>query len=234
VFPNPGAFRTKLNTTGTPVHADAFVAKLMLIPTLAVVPFPVPSPTIDFGTVQVGHTSTPQTVTLTNNTNGNIAFTSAVLSGANKADYAASTAGCSPNIVVGTPCVVSVTLTPTVVAPPSEVATLTITDGDSTSPQVFNLMGKGSAAPPPECVRSDCAALHLGNDNNLFLFPLPILGPIHPVTCHQDILACLWLSEVHRSDSRLQEYIACLRLQRSLLFFLERYQVPCTHRSPGL
>ena len=153
VFPNPGAFRTMLNNTGTqatPVPSDAFVAKLTLIPTLAVVPFPVPSPTIDFGTVQTGHTSTPQTVTLTNNTNGNIAFTSAALSGANKADYAASTAGCSPNIVVGTPCVVSVTFTPTVVAPPSEVATLTITEGDSTSPQVFNLTGKGSAAPQPD------------------------------------------------------------------------------------
>jgi hypothetical protein len=144
VFPTT-AFQTALNPP-----SDAFVAKLTLIPTLAAVPFPAPSPTIDFGTVQVGHTSTPQTATLTNNTNGNIAFTSAALSGANKGDYAVSTAGCSPNIVVGTPCVASVTFTPTVVAPPSEVATLTITDGDSTSPQVFNLTGKGSAAPQPD------------------------------------------------------------------------------------
>jgi hypothetical protein len=149
VFPNPGAFQTKLNSTGTPVHADAFVAKLTLIPTLAVVPFPVPSPTIDFGTVQVGHTSTAQTVTLTNNTNGNIAFTSAALSGTNAADFAVSTSGCNPNIVVGTPCVVSITFTPS--APPaSEVATLTVTDGDSTSPQVFNLKGTGSNAPQPD------------------------------------------------------------------------------------
>jgi hypothetical protein len=151
-------FSTNLPVAGTPVaplHAglngtgsDAFVAKLTLIPTLTIAP--AVGTTIDFGTVQTGHTSAPpQTVTLTNNTNGNIAFTSAALSGTNAADYAVSTAGCSPNIVVGTPCVVSVTFTPTVVAPPSEVATLTITDGDSTSPQVFNLTGKGSAAPPP-------------------------------------------------------------------------------------
>jgi hypothetical protein len=142
VFPAT-AFQTALKPP-----SDAFVAKLALIPTLSILP--APGTTIDFGTVQTGHTSAPpQTVTLTNNTSGNIAFTSAVLSGTNAADYAVSTAGCSPNIVVGTPCVVSLTFTPTVLAPPSEVATLTITDGDSTSPQVFNLTGKGSATPPP-------------------------------------------------------------------------------------
>jgi hypothetical protein len=153
VFPAT-AFQTALKPP-----SDAFVAKLALIPTLSILP--APGATIDFGTVQTGHTSAPpQTVTLTNNTSGNIAFTSAALSGANAADYAVSTAGCSPNIVVGTPCVVSVTFTPTVVAPPSEVATLTITDGDSTSPQVFNLTGKGSAtAPPPDFTLSAAPAV---------------------------------------------------------------------------
>jgi hypothetical protein len=142
VFPAT-AFQTALKPP-----SDAFVAKLALIPTMSILP--APGTTIDFGTVQTGKTSAPpQTVTLTNNTNANIAFTSAALSGTNAADYAVTTAGCSPNIVVGTPCVVSLTFTPTVVAPPSEVATLTITDGDSTSPQVFNLTGKGSATPPP-------------------------------------------------------------------------------------
>jgi hypothetical protein len=150
-------FSTNLPVAGTPVaplHAglngtasDAYVAKLSLIPTLTIAP--AAGSTIDFGTVQIGTTSAAQTVTLTNNTNASIAFTSAVLSGTNTADYTVTTAGCTANIVVGTPCVVSITFTPTVVAPPSEVATLTITDGDSTSPQVFSLTGKGSNAPPP-------------------------------------------------------------------------------------
>jgi len=122
--------------------SDAFVAKFSLIPTLAIMP--ATGTTLDYGTVLIGTTSAAQTVTLTNNTAGNIAFTSAALSGTNAADYTVSTAGCSPNIVVGTPCVVSVKFTPTVVAPPSEIATLKITDGDSTSPQVFNLTGKGA------------------------------------------------------------------------------------------
>jgi hypothetical protein len=139
VFP-PAAFQTTLNGL-----SDAFIAKLTLIPTLSIVP--APGSTIDFGTVQIGTTSAPQTVTLTNNTNASIAFTSAALSGTNAADYAVTTAGCSP-IAVGTPCVVSITFTPTIVAPPSEVATLTITDGDSTSPQVFSLTGKGTNIAP--------------------------------------------------------------------------------------
>jgi hypothetical protein len=126
--------------------SDAYVAKFSLIPTLSIVP--APGTTLDFGTVLIGTTSAAQTVTLTNNTAGNISFTSAVPSGTNAADYAVTTAGCSPNIVVGTPCVVSVKFTPTVVAPPSEVATLTITDGDSTSPQIYSLTGKGSNLPP--------------------------------------------------------------------------------------
>jgi hypothetical protein len=140
VFP-PAAFQTTLSGL-----SDAFIAKLTLIPTLSIVP--APGSTIDFGTVQIGTTSAAQTVTLTNNTNASIAFTSAALSGTNAADYAVTAAGCSPNIVVGTPCVVSITFTPTVPAPPSEVATLTITDGDSTSPQVFNLTGKGTNTAP--------------------------------------------------------------------------------------
>jgi hypothetical protein len=126
--------------------SDAYVAKLSLIPTQTI--SPATGTTFDFGTVQIGTTSGAQSVTLTNNTAGNIAFTSAALSGTNAADYAVSTAGCSPNIVVGTPCVVSVKFTPTVVAPPSEVATLTITDADSTSPQVYNLTGKGATTIP--------------------------------------------------------------------------------------
>lgn len=127
--------------------SDAYVAKLSLIPTLAILP--AVGTTLDFGTVQIGSTSAPQSVTLTNNTAGNIVFTSAALSGTNAADYTVSTAGCSPNIAVGTPCVVSVKFIPTVVAPPSEVAKLTITDADSTSPQVYNLTGKGTNTAAP-------------------------------------------------------------------------------------
>lgn len=126
--------------------SDVYVAKFSLIPTMTIAP--APGTTLDFGTVLIGTTSAAQTITLTNNTTATIPFTSAATSGTNATDYIVTTAGCTGGIVVGTPCVVSVAFKPTVVAPPSEVATLTITDGDSTSPQVFQLTGKGSNTPP--------------------------------------------------------------------------------------
>jgi hypothetical protein len=170
VFPTtaPTAFQTTLNGT-----SDAFVAKLTPIPTLLVVP--AAGTTLDFGTVQIGTTSAAQTVTLTNNTNGNISFASAASSGTNAADYTVTTAGCSPNIVVGTPCVVSVKFTPTVVAPPSEVATLTITDGDSTSPQVFSLTGKGSS-PPPDFGLTAPTAVQNVTDGMTLMFNVTVTG----------------------------------------------------------
>jgi hypothetical protein len=174
-------FSTNLPVAGTPVaplHAglngtasDAFVAKLTLIPTMSIVP--AAGSTIDFGTVKIGTTSAAQTVTLTNNTNASIAFTGAVLSGTNLADYTVTTAGCTPNIVVGTPCVVSITFTPTVVAPPSEVATLTITDGDSTSPQMFSLTGKGTNT-APDFTLTGPAATPTTKDGVTLNFPVTV------------------------------------------------------------
>jgi hypothetical protein len=140
IFPNPGAFQTTLKGT-----ADAFIAKLTLIPTLVV------SPTsLNFGTIVIPNTSPAKTVTLTNNTNAAIAFTSAVVNGnpaAANTDYAA-TNSCSGSIPAGATntCTVSVTFKPTVVG--AETATLQLTDSDSTSPQTISLTGAGSNTPP--------------------------------------------------------------------------------------
>jgi Abnormal spindle-like microcephaly-assoc'd, ASPM-SPD-2-Hydin/Beta-propeller repeat len=140
IFP-AGAFQTTLKGT-----SDAFIAKLTLIPTLVV------SPTsLDFGTVLIG-TATPPTksVTLTNNTNAAIAFTSAVVNGnpvAANTDYTV-TNSCSGSIPFGATntCTVSVTFKPTVVG--AETATLQLTDSDSTSPQTISLTGAGTNTAP--------------------------------------------------------------------------------------
>ena len=138
IFP-AGAFQTSLKGT-----SDAFVAKLTPIPTLVV--SPAPGSTLDFGPVLIGATSAAQTVTLTNNTSAAIPFTSATVTGTNSADFTATpAAACSPNITPTTPCTVSVTFKPSAPAGP-KMATLTLTDGDSTSPQTFTL--KGTATPP--------------------------------------------------------------------------------------
>ncbi len=121
----------------------AFVAKLTLIPTLAVVPT-----SLNFGTVVIPNTSAAQSVTLTNNTNAAIAFTSATFTGANAADFAVSANTCGASIAAGASCTVSVTFKPTVVGPPAETATLVLTDGDVNSPQNVSLSGTGTNAPP--------------------------------------------------------------------------------------
>jgi hypothetical protein len=136
----PPAFQTNLNGA-----SDAFVAKLTLIPTLVV------SPTaLNFGTVLIPTTSPAQTVTLTNNTNAAIAFTSATLTNGSPAaattDYVVSANTCSGGIPSGAPpanqCTISVTFKPSVVG--AETATLVLTDGDSTSPQNIALTGSGT------------------------------------------------------------------------------------------
>jgi len=70
---------------------------------------------------------------------------------------------------------VSVKFTPTVVAPPSEVATLTITDGDSTSPQVFSLTGKGSS-PPPDFGLTGPTAVQNVKDGMTLMFNVTVTG----------------------------------------------------------
>jgi hypothetical protein len=145
IFP-AGAFQKTLNGT-----SDAFIAKLTPIPTLVV------SPTsLNFGAILMPNTSGPMTVTLTNNTNATIAFTSATIPvatatpAAAATDYVVSANTCAAGIPAGVApanqCTVSVTFKPSVVGP--ETATLDLTDADSTSPQKIALSGTGTNTPP--------------------------------------------------------------------------------------
>jgi hypothetical protein len=132
------AFQTSLDGT-----SDAFVAKLTPIPTMTV------SPTsLSFGTVAIPGPSAAQSVTLTNNTNAAIPFTSATFTGANSADFAISANTCVGSIPSGASntCTVSVTFKPSIAG--AEAATLVLTDGDSTSPQNIALTGTGTSATP--------------------------------------------------------------------------------------
>jgi len=155
IFP-AGAFQTTLKG-----NSDAFIAKLTPIPTLVV--SPAPGSTLAFGTVLIGTTSAAQTVTLTNNTNAAIAFTSPVVNGSPAAantDYTV-TNSCSSSIPFGATntCTVSVTFTPTVVG--AETATLQLTDSDSTSPQ--NILLTGTGANPVPAVMLAPTSLAFGN-----------------------------------------------------------------------
>src|SRR6266481_5767425 len=141
VFPNPGAFQTSLPSGDV---SAAFVAKLTLIPTVVVTPSP-----FDFGAQPVGATSNPQIFALTNNTNVAVTFTSIATAGVSPAantDFAVATDSCSPSVAAGAPCTVAVTFKPG--AAGSRTGTLTFTDSDSSSPQIVNLSGTGSATAP--------------------------------------------------------------------------------------
>ena len=143
VFP-AGAFQpTKKGTS------DAFIAKLTLIPTLAV------SPTsLAFGVQPVGVASAPQSVTLTNNTSDAIPFpgSSVTFSGTNAADFTSPSNTCGASIAAGASCTVSAVFTPSVAAGESAtlVITVVITNGGVSSSQSFDvsLSGTGSAAAP--------------------------------------------------------------------------------------
>ena len=143
VFPST-AFQKTLKGT-----SDAFIAKLTLIPTLAI------SPTnLAFGTQPVGVTSVPKTVTLTNNTSDPIPFSAASISftGANAANFASPSNTCGASIAAGASCTVSVTFTPAGIGPASAtlVITVVITNGGVSGSQSFDvsLTGTGSAALP--------------------------------------------------------------------------------------
>jgi hypothetical protein len=129
--------------------ADAFVAKLTLIPTFAVVPT-----SLDFGTQPITVTSGAKTVSLTNNTSDAIPFpgTAVTFTGTNATDFASPSNTCGGSIAPGATCTVSVTFTPSVSAAETAtmVITVTITNGGLSSSQAFDvsLKGTGSATAP--------------------------------------------------------------------------------------
>jgi hypothetical protein len=93
--------------------------------------------TLYLGEVQVGKTSAPQSVTLTNHQNVALSFTSILAS----AGFEISSNGCSGNLIAGGTCVVGVTFSPTVKGAAS--GTLTFTDNAENSPQRVTLKGTG-------------------------------------------------------------------------------------------
>ncbi len=140
VFPNPGAFQTSLKGP-----SDAFVAKLSLIPTVAILPA-----SLDFGTQPIGVTTAPQTVTLTNNTSAALAITGIAVVAINPAspngDFAKVSDTCGTSVPAGSSCTVGVTLKPSVTS--AESAKLVFTYSEASSPQTIALSGTGTNAVP--------------------------------------------------------------------------------------
>jgi len=93
-----------------------------------------------FGQVTVGTSSAVKVVTVTNNEKVSVSITSIVLGGSKPGDYS-QTNTCGTGLAAGATCTISVTFSPTAVG--ARIASVTLTDTGTNSPQVLPLAGTG-------------------------------------------------------------------------------------------
>ncbi len=101
------------------------------------------SPTnLNFGTVTVGQSSSPQTVTLSNTGNQALSITSIGASG----DFTQSNT-CGSSVAAGASCAISVVFTPSTTG--TRTGTLSVADNAAGSPQTVSLTGTGGSSSGP-------------------------------------------------------------------------------------
>ncbi len=93
-----------------------------------------------FGQVTVGTSSAAKMVTVTNNEKVSVTMTSIVLGGSKPGDYS-ETNTCGTTLAAGATCSISVTFSPKAVG--ARLASVTLTDTGTNSPQVLPLAGTG-------------------------------------------------------------------------------------------
>jgi hypothetical protein len=118
---------------GIPLHANS------VQPTTAVTI----TPSVDFGAVALGSTSTSRTVTLTNTGSAASSVGNAALSGAQQSDFSIASDACGLTLQPGATCDVTVTFTPSVRGARTATLTVPTAAGNRTS----TLTGSGNAAP---------------------------------------------------------------------------------------
>jgi hypothetical protein len=134
-FPTtPTAFAHTCSTCGAMGNEDAFVAKFIAGDQL----WPL---AIDFGSQQLAVKSSAQTAVLSNSATAALAITGFSMSGANATDFA-ETNNCGSSLAAGAVCKISITFTPA--ATGARVATLSIEDTATNTPQTLALSGSGS------------------------------------------------------------------------------------------
>ena len=131
---------------------------------------------LNFGTVPVGTTSAPQTLTATNDGTTAITFSSITASG----DYAETDNCTKAPVQPTTTCTIQVTYTPT--ATGASVGSLTINDNAPGSPQVVLLNGSGIVQNFTLTATTNAAVIPAGKSANFGLLITPIAGFSQPVT----------------------------------------------------
>ena len=133
-----GAYQTSLQG-----FSDAFVAELS--PGAAQGVFVNPS-SLAFGNQPEGTTSSPQTVTLVNNTSTSLGSIVISIIGTNSSDFGQVNNCPTPaSLAAGSSCTITVTFDPSTTS--AESATLNIADTDASSPQTVALSGTGTTPP---------------------------------------------------------------------------------------
>jgi len=97
---------------------------------------------LNLGTVTVGNSSSPQTITVTNVSNATVTFTSIGIAGLNPADFSVSSNTCGLTLAGGASCTLGIRFKPTVTG--IRKATLQVKDDGGGSPQTAALNGTGA------------------------------------------------------------------------------------------
>jgi hypothetical protein len=106
-----------------------------------------------FAARDLGTTSAPQSITISNTGNAGLFINSAATRGTNALDFTQVDDGCSGvTLAPATSCVVSIVFSPT--APGTRSATFSLTDNAPNSPQTVPLTGTGTGATAPLAIDS--------------------------------------------------------------------------------
>lgn len=122
---DPGQPSATVSISGTGLLAGAVVSPISL----------------SFGTVTRGQTSSPQTVTLTNNGNTALTINSISIPGGNGAQFAIQSKTCGTSLAAAASCTISVVFSPRQTG--VQTGSLQVNDNAPNSPQTVTLLGTG-------------------------------------------------------------------------------------------
>jgi hypothetical protein len=117
---------------------------------------------LNFGTVNLGSSSTPQAVSVTNESSSAVSITSVNFTGTNSTDFG-QTNNCGSTLGAGVTCAINVTFTPGGAG--SRSATLNVNDNGGASPQTVALSGTGNASGTGPQITLSPTSLSFGNQN---------------------------------------------------------------------
>ena len=155
-----------------------------------------------FAARDIGTTSVPQSITITNTGTAGLFINSAATRGANPLDFTQVDDGCSGlTLAPGTSCVVSIVFSPT--ASGTRSATFILTDNAANSPQTVPITGTGTGTNAPLAIDSrfftcsngtcDIGAGHNVFVNNFFTTTFSATGGTAPYTWSGQVPAGLSL-----------------------------------------